>query len=167
MKQVPTFGSAAVACLCLMLAGCPTGTSTKQSLLQKAAIASQQAMIVVQGFQQGEILTYNQGKSCVAAATDAPSKAQCVVISDEDHLFIQQSLESIFKLDKTTNTCIGSATTPTAAAACANSAVTTIEQLQTDGALHIKSVSARQDFALAMMGAKTTLSVVATILGGK
>ena len=141
----------------LGIVGCPAN----QSQLQKAATASEQAMIVVQGFQQGEILAYNQGKTCVAS--DAQG---CVVISDSDHLFIQQSIETLARLDKTTNGCIASAGTNAAAATCATSAIATIDQLQADGALHLKSVTAKQDFALAMIGARTALNVIATLLGG-
>lgn len=143
--------------LTLGLSGCPANQST----LQKAATASEQAMIVVQGFQQGETLAYNQGKACVAAGTQ-----NCVVISDADHLFIQQSVSTIAQIDKTTNSCIGSAGTASAAVTCANTAITTIGQLQADGDLHIKSPTARQDFDLALIGAKTALNVIATILAG-
>lgn len=142
--------------MALVLAGCPAN----QSQLQKAATASEQAMIVVQGFQQGEILAYNQGKACAAAGTQG-----CVVISDSDHLFIQQSIQTVATLDKTTNACIASAGTASAATTCANTAITSITQLQADGDLHIKSVSAKQDFDLAMIGARTALNVIATILG--
>ena len=145
----------------LALAVGMTGCPANQSQLQKAATASEQAVIVVQGFQQGEILAYNQGNECVAAG-----KQGCIVISKEDHLFIQQSVEAVYRLDKTVNSCIASANTNAAAAACATSAITTIDQLQVDGALHLKSATAEQDFALAMIGAKTTLGVIATLLGG-
>jgi hypothetical protein len=153
-KVIPMFLLFAVASL---LAGCPAS----QSQLQKAATASQQAMIVVQGFQQGEILAYNQGKTCLASGAQG-----CIVISDADHLFIEQSVSTIAQLDKTTNGCIGSAGTPAAAVTCASSAITTISQLQADGDLHIKSAQAKQDFDLAMIGAKGALSVISTILGG-
>lgn len=154
MKKIP--GTILLAIALAGLTGCPANTSQ----LQKAATASEQAMIVVQGFQQGEILAYNQGKAC--AGTPG-----CLVISDDDHLFIQQSVETIARLDKTTNSCIGSAGTPAAAVTCANTAIAAIDQLQADGSLHIKSVTAKQDFSLAMIGAKTALTVIATILGGK
>ena len=153
MNRITTLLLASV--LALGLAGCPANQST----LQKAAVASEQAMIVVQGFQQGEILAYNQGKLCAG-------QPGCVVISDSDHLFIQQSVETIARLDKTTNGCIGSAGTPAAAVTCANSAIATIAQLQADGDLHIKSSTARQDFDLALIGAKTALNIIATLLGG-
>ena len=140
------------------LCGCPAN----QSQLQKAATASREAVTVVQGFQQGEILAYNQGKTC------AQSGAQgCVVISDEDHLFIQQSVSTIFELDKTTNTCIGAAGSASVAVTCANSAIVAIDQLQAQGALHIKSASAKQEFEIAMIGARTALVIISTILGGK
>ena len=146
-----------VAAVALMMAGCPANQST----LQKAATASEQAVIVVQGFQQGEILAYNQGKTCVQSGAQ-----NCVAISDEDHLFIQQSVETVFRLDKTVNTCIETATTTTAAQMCATSAIATVDQLQADGQLHIKSASAKQDFSLAMIGSKTALNVISTMLGG-
>ena len=148
---------AALALAVLALTGCPAN----QSQLQKAATASEDAVIGVQAFQQGEIAAYNQGKACVAAGTQG-----CIVISDADHLFIQQSVEGIAQLDKTTNTCIGSAGSASGAVTCANSAIARITQMQADGDLHIKSAQARQDFDLAMIGARTALSVISTILGG-
>jgi hypothetical protein len=154
MKRIAVF-------LCVLCASLLTGCPANQSQLQKAATASEQAMIVVQGLQQGEIAAYNQGKACAQAGT-----AGCVVISDSDHLFIQQSVETIATLDQTTNTCIGAAGTAGAAVTCANTAITGIAQLQADGDLHIKSATARQDFDLAMIGAKTALNVIATVLGG-
>ena len=158
MKRVTAVISLAGLCIVTaMLTGCPAN----QSQLQKAATASEQAMIVVQGFQQGEILAYNQSKVCVASGSTG-----CVVISDSDHLFIQQSVETIARLDKTTNVCIGSAGTAGAAVTCANTAITEITQLQADGDLHIKSATAKQDFDLALIAARTTLNVIATILGG-
>ncbi len=160
MKRLGTIISTGIVILltaCLI--GCPANTSQ----LQKATTASEQAMIVIQGFQQGEILTYNQGKACVASGV--PSG--CVVISDADHLLIQQSVKAIAEIDKTVNSCISAASTPAAAATCANSAVTQISQLQSDGDLHLKSATAKQDFDIAMIGARTALSVISTILGGK
>ena len=147
---------ALAALVMLVLTGCPAN----QSQLQKAATASQQAMIIVQGFQQGETMAYNQGKACAGSPG-------CLVISDEDHLFIQQSVETVARLDKTTNVCIASAGTSAAAVTCANSSIATIDQLQADGALHLKSPTAKQEFAIAMIGARTALNVIATILGGK
>jgi hypothetical protein len=154
MKRIATLASLALATV--MLVGCPAN----QTQLQKAATASEQAMVVVQGFQLGEIQAYNQGKACAKAGS-----AGCVVISDEDHLFVQQSVETVYRLDETTNTCIASAGTTAAAVTCANSAIATITQLQADGATHLKSASAKQDFSLAMIGAKTALNVISTILG--
>jgi hypothetical protein len=146
--------------LAMMLSGCPSGTS--QSQLQKAATASEQAMIVVQGFQQGEILAYGQGKSCQAS----PVTTTCVIISDEDHLFIQQSLQTIFTLDKTVNTCIGTAGTKTAAVTCTDTAVASIDQLQAEGLTHIKSVPAKQDYSLVMISVKSALTIIKTMLEG-
>lgn len=155
MKKLSIFFLAAA----IFLTGCPANTSQ----FQKAAVASQQAMIVIQGFQQGEILAYNHGKACAASGVGAG----CVIISDEDHLLIQQSVQSIAEIDKTVNSCIGAAGTSSAAVSCANAAVTQITQLQADGDLHLKSFTAKQDFDIAMIGARTALSVISTILGGK
>ena len=157
----PKLGALALIAVALPLMLGLTGCPANQSQLQKAATASEQAMVVVQGFQQGEILAYNQGKACELAGTPG-----CVVISDADHLFIQQSVETIATLDKTTNACIRSAGTSAAAVSCASTAIASIAQLQADGDLHIKSATAKQDFDLAMIGAKTALNVISTILGG-
>ena len=153
MKRI--LGLVAAFAVTLSMVGCPANTSQ----LQKAATASEQAVIVVQGFQQGEILAYNQGKAC-------DGTPNCLVISDEDHLFIQQSVKTIYTLDKTTNTCIAMAGSTAGAVTCANSAIATVSQLQADGAMRLKSPTAKQDFALAMTGAKAALQVISTILGG-
>ena len=155
MKRITVL--AAVGLMALALVGCPAN----QSQLQKAATASEQAMNVVVGFQQGEILAYDQGKACVATGAQ-----NCIVISDNDHLFIQQSVKDVLELDKTTNTCIGSAGTASGAVSCADFAISAITQLQSDGALRLKSPTAKQDFALAMDGAKGVLATIKIILGG-
>lgn len=149
--------TAVLALAAIGMIGCPAN----QSQLQKAATASEQAMVVVQGFQDGETLAYNQGKTCAQTGSTG-----CVIISDEDHLFIQQSVRTIYRLDKTTNNCIGAASSSSAAVTCANDAIATITQLQAEGATHLKSATAKQDFALAMIGTKTALNVIATLLGG-
>lgn len=160
----PFFALSSLFALTLMLCGCPSNVS--QTKLQKAATASEQAMVVVEGFQQGEILTYNQGKTCITSAMTETAKAACIVIPDEDHLFIQQSVMALFRADKTINTCILNAANSVAASACANEGIDLVSRLESDGTLHLKSPTAKQDFAITMLGVKSTLIVISTIMGG-
>lgn len=148
----------------LVLTGCPSSTSTSQR--QQAAQASQNASIIVEGFQSGEIATYNQGKSCLAAATTDVAKAACVVISDEDHQFIQKELVTLAEIGKTADSCIGNTSDSAGIVTCINTATTNVTQIYNDGGLYIKSSSAKKDFQLALIGVKTALSVISTVLGG-
>lgn len=161
MKRISVL---AVLAMATLLSGCPSGTSTTQR--QQAAQASQNASIIVQGFQSGEIAMYDGGKNCLAAATTDTAKAACVVISDEDHQFIQKQLVTLATVGKTTDSCIGSTTTTAGIVACVNTAVQSVDQINNDGGLYIKSPQAKQNFQLAMVGVKTALSVISTVLGG-
>ena len=151
-----------------------SGFSCSSIQRTQVAQAGQDASTVIKGFQISEINTYIAGKQCLAQPiyqsvtpdSSAPRPA-CIVISDEDHVFIQQSLVTVAKSGKTLDSCIRSTTSNLGTIACVNAAIATIDQLNNDGALHIKSVQARTDYQLAMIGTKTALSVITTILGGK
>ena len=129
---------------CLFLAGCPSGTNQ-----QKIAQAAQDASQVVLAFQQGEIVAHQSG-----------------TISDADHQFIQEQLVTVSALGKTTDSCIRTATTTAGTIQCANTAITTIDNLNTQGALHLKSTQAKTDFSIAMLGLRTALATIVTIEGG-
>lgn len=128
----------------VLLAGCPAGTNQ-----QKIAQAAQDAQIVVQGFQQVEIVAYQAG-----------------TITVDDHQFIQQELKSVAAMGKTADSCIQTATTKAGTVQCVNAALATIDQINNDGALGIKSTDAKQKFQIAMIGVRSALSVIVTIEGG-
>ncbi len=130
----------------LLLTGCPSGTSITQR--QQVAQAAQNASIIVQGFQQGEIAAHQQG-----------------MIPDSDHQFVQKELLTLSRLGKTTDTCIGSTTTNAGIVACVNTAIAEVDQINKDGGLYLKSDKAKTEFQLAMTGVKTALSVISTLMG--
>ena len=128
----------------LFLTGCPA----KSNQLQEAAQASENAAIIVQGFQNAEIAAHQQG-----------------LISDADHQFIQKELLTVATLGQTTDSCIAAAANSTGAVGCISTAVTEIDQINADGGLYIKSATAKQDFSIAMTGVKTVLVSIETMLG--
>lgn len=130
--------------LAVCLAGCPSGTQQ-----QKIAQAADDASVVILNFQQAEIIAHQNG-----------------AISDADHTFIQQQLVTVSTLGKTTDSCIRTATNTQGVLQCANSAINTIDQLNTQGALGIKSAQARTDYQIAMLGLRTALSTIVTLEGG-
>lgn len=142
MKRIASFTLTLLATL--FLAGCPSGTNQ-----QKIAQAAQDASQVVLAFQQGEIVAHQSGS-----------------ISDADHEFIQEQLVTVSTLGKTTDSCIRTATTTAGTIQCANTAISTIDNLNTQGALHIKSTQAKTDFSIAMLGLRTALATIVTLEGG-
>lgn len=128
----------------LFLTGCPA----KSNQMQEAAQASENAAIIVQGFQNAEIAAHQQG-----------------IISDADHQFIQKELLTVSALGQTTDSCIAAAANSTGAVGCITTAVTEIDQINADGGLYIKSAAAKQDFSIAMTGVKTVLVSIETMLG--
>lgn len=142
MKKLASFTLTLLATL--FLAGCPSGTNQ-----QKIAQAAQNASIAVQGFQQIEITAHN-------------NKA----ITDADHQFIQQQLISVAQMGKTADSCIKVATTKQGVIQCVTTAITTIDQLEQNGALGIKSEDAKQKYQIALTGVRTALGVIVTIEGG-
>ena len=139
-----------IALTCLMLVaivltGCPAQNGSQ---LQQAATASENAAIIMQGFENAEITAHTQG-----------------LIPDADHQFIQKEVATVAALGKTTDSCIATAGTSTGAVSCLSTAITEIDQINSDGGLYLKSASAKQDFSLAMTGIKTVLVSIETMLG--
>jgi hypothetical protein len=134
-----------LALVALVLTACPN-TSQRQ----QAAQAAQNASIIVAGFQQGEIAAHDQG-----------------LIPNADHIFIQKELVTLASVGKATDSCIGGTTSNAGIVSCINTAIGTVDQINTDGGLYLKSAKAKTDFQLAMLGVRTSLSVIGTILGGK
>lgn len=132
------------AVLSLSLSGCPN-LATRQT----AAQAAHNAEIIVSGFQQSEIVAHNQG-----------------LIPDTDHAFIQHSLLTIAQTGVTADKCISSASDNTGIIVCVNTVVSEIDTLNAQGVLALKSDKAKTDFNLAMIGTKTALTVITTMLGG-
>lgn len=145
--------------ICLMLAGCPSGTNQ-----QKIAVAVENAAISLQGIQQGEIAAYNDGQACLASATD---KSTCIVIPASDHQFIQQQFLSLSAIGKTTDSCIKTATTNNGWIQCTTTAVNGINTINQQGGLYLKSDKAKSEFTLAITSISSALQTVATILGGQ
>jgi hypothetical protein len=144
----------------LVMTGCPNTNATQR---QQVAQASQNASIIVQGFQSGEVAMYQQGKTCQATTPTAG----CIVVSDEDHAFIQRELTTVAEIGKTVDSCINTTTATAGIVTCLNTATTNVTQIYNDGGLYIKSPQAKQNFQLAMLGVKTALAVISTTLGGQ
>lgn len=131
---------------CVGLIGCPANSATQ---LQQAATASENAAVIVQGFQNAEIAAHTQG-----------------LISDADHQFIEREIGTVAQLGKTTDTCIASAAAQSGALSCINAAVTELDTINANGGLYIKSPAAKADFQVAMTGVKAVLVAIETTLGG-
>lgn len=129
----------------LVMAGCPANTQQRQ----QAASAAQNISIIVLDFQQGEIASHTAG-----------------LIPETDHIFIQKELVTVTRLGKTADSCILVAVDTPGVVTCLNSAANSIDQINSDGGLYLKSDKAKSTFQLAMIGVKTTLTSIAAVLGG-
>jgi len=145
MKRL--FALAGTLALSACLTGCPSTSTTQR---QQVALAAQNASIIVAGFQQGEIVAFQQN-----------------LIPADDHRFIQKELITVGTVGKTLDSCILSTTTNQGIVACASTATAAIDQIYQDGGLYLKSDKAKSTFQLAMVGVKTAISVIGTIFGGK
>lgn len=132
-----------VGLLVIGLAGCPNAN------LQRAAQASQNAAIIVQGLETAEIAAHQQN-----------------LIPDDDHQFIQREVLALATLGKGTDSCIAAAANVNGAVSCIRTAVTAVDAINADGALNLKSVKAKQDFTIAMSSVKTVLLTIETTLNG-
>lgn len=133
---------AVVTAMVLTLAGCPSGTTQ-----QKAAQASENAAIIVQGLQASEIAAHNQG-----------------LIPDADHTFIETEVLALSQVGKTVDSCIRTAGTPAGTVSCLNLAVNQVDQMQAEGALKLKSTQAKQDFSIALTGVKAVLVSIQAVV---
>lgn len=124
-------------------AGC-SPTQQKQ-----VAQALQTSAIIVQTFQQGEIAAHQAG-----------------TIPDADHLFIQKQLLSLAQSGKAADSCVKTATNKAGWLACLTTEAGTIDALNQEGALYLKSDKAKTDFNLAMIGIRTSLQTIEAVLGG-
>ena len=131
--------------ICLLMTGCPKNATT----LQKCATASDQAAVIVQGFQTAEITAHQQG-----------------LIPDVDHTFIQKELQTLGHIGITTDSCIRNATNNGTALGCTNAAIAQVNQIYLDGGLYLKSPKAKSDFQLALTGVKGVLTALSVVLGG-
>ena len=138
--------AAVLALAAIGLTGCPTSTSQRQQI----AVALDNTSMVIKDAQQAEIIAVNQG-----------------LISPTDDIFVQNELTALSKLGKTTDACVLSSTDTTGALSCIKSEVTTIQQLQADGALGIKSDKAKSLFNTVTNSVIAIVNGVYTALGGK
>ena len=128
--------------LAVVMAGCPSATTQ-----QKAALAAQNASTIVVAFQKSEISSFQAG-----------------LVPAADHQFIEAQLVTVGQLGLTLDSCIRTATTSAGTVACVNTATATINQINTDGGLYIKSAGAKQDFQLAMTSLNAALAVLTTVI---
>ena len=145
----------------LILAGCPSPTAQ-----QNAAKASQVASAAVVAAQQGEITVYNTGQQCLAAAQSPAQQGACIVIPPDDHQFLQREFVAISELGKTLDSCILGSTTTAGTVACANTALVTVNQINADGALALKSDKAKTTFQLVITSVQVGIQTIQALLGG-
>jgi hypothetical protein len=128
--------------LSVVLAGCPS-TSTQQ----KAALAAQNASVIVVAFQKAEISSYQAG-----------------LIPAPDHQFIEAQLVTVGQLGLALDSCIRTATNSAGTVACVGVMTASINEINTQGGLYLKSAGAKQDFQLAMTSLNAALAVLTTVL---
>jgi len=145
MKRIALF--AAITLAALVMTGCPSLNSTQR---QQAAQASENVTIVLVAAQKAEITAHEQA-----------------LISDSDHVFIQQQFLTVARLDKATNDCILKATDTHGTVACLTTATVTLDQINAEGGSFLKSAQAKQQFTFTLLSIRTTLSSIAQVLGGK
>jgi hypothetical protein len=139
MKTIATL---VLAVLVFTLTGCPSGSTA-----QKAAQASQNAAIIVQGLETAEIAAHQQD-----------------LIPQEDHIFIQTEVLALSQLGKTVDSCIRGAGSTAGTVNCISVAVAQVDQMQNEGALRLRSDRAKQEFSIAISGVKAVLVSVQTVV---
>ena len=142
MRNRSFFACIGAILLAVVMAGCPSATTQ-----QKAALAAQNASTIVVAFQKSEISSFQAG-----------------LVPAADHQFIEAQLVTVGQLGLTLDSCIRTATTSAGTVACVNTATATINQINTDGGLYIKSAGAKQDFQLAMTSLNAALAVLTTVI---
>lgn len=135
---------AVLAVATLTLAGCPAGNQ------QQAAKASLQVTVVMQAAQQGEIAAHNSG-----------------LIPDADHQFIQHQFITLAETDKAANLCIQQASNKGAVLSCLQTAVNTVDGIQKEGGLGLKSDKAKAEFSLYLTSIKGVLDAIIVSFGGQ
>lgn len=147
--------------LCTAFA-CPPGSTPSQR--QQVAQAAHDASVIMRNFHDGEIVTYNMGRNCVAVATTPEAVKACAAITPEEHAFIQNSLITVGVMGKTLDGCIASTTDNPGIVRCVETAITAVDKEANAGRLHLTSDRARTGYLLAMIGLRTSLEVIRTIL---
>ena len=137
---------AGLALATLMLTGCPVN----QSQQQKAANAVHIALTAGVGVQNAELSAY-----------------QNHLIPADDHLIIQEGFLTLGRSATVADTCINLAATSDGVVGCVNNIISTVDNLNNDGVLHLKSAEAKADYAAAMQSIKAALSVITVVIGGK
>jgi len=130
--------------LALLLAGCPAANQ------QKVAQAVNNISIITAGLQQAEISAHQQG-----------------LIPDGDHRFVEQQMLSLAQAGKAADACIRTATNTAGDIACINTVISTVDQINAQGGLALKSEKAKTEFQTAMASIKTVLESIEIALGGQ
>jgi glutamine cyclotransferase len=146
MKRIIRVSALVILALAMIgLVGCPISTATQQQTANALHVVSS----TTAAFQQAEITAYGQG-----------------LIPADDHQYIESALLTLGRAGKTADACTKGALTKTGLIGCVNLSIATIDNLNADGALHLKSARAKADFALAMVSVKGVLTTITTMLGG-
>lgn len=151
----------AVLPLAIVLIGCPSGTQQ-----QKAANAAANVASYLESAQTAEITVFNTGQDCLSAAATDAAKSACIVITPDEHVFIQKQFKSVDAVGTTLDSCIRTATDAPGIVACANTATATVDQLNAQGALYLKSDKSQSTYAAIMGSVKLAIQTISTVLGG-
>ena len=129
----------------LPLAGCPMTATQQQQVLK----ASDEAAIVVAGGQKAETAAFQQG-----------------LIPAAEHHFMEQQFASLGQIGKTVDSCVAASGSKGAMLTCLNTAITSVDAINANGGLFLKSTSAKNEYAAVMLGVRTVLASIDATLGG-
>ena len=144
MKRI--FALTGASLVAIALIGCPMNVSQRSQVAQ----ALHQTSIVLMDAQQAEIIIYTQG-----------------VIPAEDHVFIEKEFVAVAEVGKTTDGCVLTAQDTTTCLLCLKNELGTIDQIQSQGAIGLKSDKAKSTYNSVMLSIRAVVQGIYTSLGGK
>lgn len=129
----------------LLLTGCPLNSTQQQQVLR----ASDNAALVVAAGQKAETTAFNDG-----------------LISQADHSFIEQQFGSVGQVMKAVDSCVAGSGNKGAILSCLSTAINSVDAINANGGLYLKSAQAKNDFAVAVGGVRSVLASIEATLGG-
>ena len=87
------------------------------------------------------------------------------MISDSDHVFIEQQMATLGQAGTAVDVCIANANSNSAVSTCITTILNTVTQINAEGGTYLKSPTAKTDFSLAMTGLQAALESIQTMIG--